>query len=82
MHRAELAHLELKNYFAKLDRNNNQTGTHSSSDSTAEDNISGTLLPAIENIASSLPTTANKVSHIGDIISTGDSANNNRRRPA
>lgn len=65
--------MELKNYFAKIDRNNNPTGTHSSTDSTAEGNNSDTLLPAIENIASSLPTTANKVSHIGDIIMTGDS---------
>jgi hypothetical protein len=46
MKRAELAHMELRNYFAKLDKKNQTGFTASSSDSTAEEKSS---LPAIDS---------------------------------
>ncbi|CDW78707.1 protein kinase domain containing protein [Stylonychia lemnae] len=76
LQRAEKAHQELRNYFAKLDKNQ-FTATQSSSDSTAEDNNIGGLssLPPID----SLPGTASNgktMLHSSGTMSRADTATN------
>eukprot|EP00347_Sterkiella_histriomuscorum_P019679 403340700 len=81
MQRAEKAHQELRNYFAKLENNQPQQ-SQQSSDSTAEDNFinngnyNGSHLPPIDNLTtSSVPSTANyKPGNGSGIISRTDTA--------
>lgn len=60
MHRAELAHKELKDYFAKIDKQmpEEKSGSQTSTNSTAEDGMN-------LNVGSSLPGTA---SNLGAIL--------------